>query len=200
MRAYIFQILDGVKFLHSRNMTHGNLNSQNLLLDVYGVIKLSDYGNLNQLLETYAIKIISDYDERLYSEQIRNEGTNSWEMLDLQALKQNDILGIGCTVYEMVTGEVINSSNKNFNRFLEEIRDADQTKYPSGDYWKVSFELINFLQFIFDPDPTFRPTVYELFDAPFIMMSASELEAGSESGGSESIKKFKHNFENLERN
>jgi hypothetical protein len=40
-------------------MTHGNLNIQNLLLDVYGIIKLSDYGNLNQLLETYAIKIIS---------------------------------------------------------------------------------------------------------------------------------------------
>jgi serine/threonine protein kinase len=59
LRAYIFQILDGIKFLHSNNMAHGNLNSQNLLLDVYGVIKLSDYGNLNQLLETYAIKIIS---------------------------------------------------------------------------------------------------------------------------------------------
>lgn len=58
LRAYIFQILDGVKFLHSKNLTHGNLNSQNLLIDVYGVIKLTDYGNLNQLLETYAIKII----------------------------------------------------------------------------------------------------------------------------------------------
>jgi hypothetical protein len=94
-------------------------------------------------------------------------------MLDLQTLKQNDILGIGCTIYEMVTGEVINSSNKNFKRFLEEIRGADQTKYPLGDCWKVSFELINLLQFIFDPDPSFRPTVFELFDAPFFMMSAS---------------------------
>ena len=40
-------------------------------------------------------------------------------------MKQNDILGIGCTVYEMVTGEIINSSNLNFKLFLEEIRSAD---------------------------------------------------------------------------
>ena len=58
LRAYIFQILNGIKFLHSINMTHGNLNSQNLFIDIYGAIKLSDYGNLNQLLEIFAVKII----------------------------------------------------------------------------------------------------------------------------------------------
>jgi mitogen-activated protein kinase kinase kinase len=125
LRAYIFQICDGIKFLHSSDMTHGNLNSQNLLLDVYGVIKLSDYGNMNQLLETYAIKIVSAELESLYSEQIRNTGTESCDLLDLLTMKQNDILGIGCTVYEMVTGEVINSSNQNFKQFLIEIRGED---------------------------------------------------------------------------
>jgi len=47
-------------------MSHGNLNCQNLLIDVYGTIKLSDYGNLNQLLESYAVKIISDEEEEKY--------------------------------------------------------------------------------------------------------------------------------------
>ncbi len=79
----IFQICDGIKFLHSRDMTHGNLNSQNILLDVYGVIKLTDYCNMNQLLETYAIKIVSAELESLYSEQIRNNGTESFDLLDL---------------------------------------------------------------------------------------------------------------------
>lgn len=42
---------------------------------------------MNQLLETYAIKIISDYEEeRCYSEQIRNDGTYSWQMLDIKTL------------------------------------------------------------------------------------------------------------------
>jgi serine/threonine protein kinase len=66
LRAYIFQILDGIKYLHGRDMTHGNLNSQNIFIDIYGAIKLSDYGNLNQLLETFAVKIVSE--ECLYSE------------------------------------------------------------------------------------------------------------------------------------
>ena len=68
LRAYIVQICDGIKFLHSRHMTHGNLNSQNLILDVYGNIKLSDYGNMNQILETYAVMLVSAVDELLYSE------------------------------------------------------------------------------------------------------------------------------------
>jgi len=51
-------------------------------------------------------------------------------MLDLNTLQQNDILGIGCTIYEMVTGEIINESNQNFKNFLEVIRGEDQTIYP----------------------------------------------------------------------
>jgi len=72
-----------------------------------------------------------------------------------------------------VTGEIISQSNQNFKRFLEEIRGEDQTKYPQGERWKVSFELINFLQFIFDPEPNYRPTVYELYDAPFFVVDTS---------------------------
>jgi serine/threonine protein kinase len=58
--TYVLQILEGIKTLHSKNMTHGNLNCQNLILDVFGVIKLSDYGNLNQLLETHAHKVSTE--------------------------------------------------------------------------------------------------------------------------------------------
>jgi hypothetical protein len=88
-------------------------------------------------------------------------------------MKQNDILGIGCTVYEMVTGEFINSSNQNFKRFLIEIRGEEQTLHPIGECWKVSFEMINFLQFIFDPDAKYRPTVFELYEVPFFKLSDS---------------------------
>ena len=56
-------------------------------------------------------------------------------------MKQNDILGIGCTVYEIVTGEVINNSNQNFKLFLLEIRSEDQTLIPTGKCWDVSFEI-----------------------------------------------------------
>jgi len=83
-------------------------------------------------------------------------------------MKQNDILGVGCTVYEMVTGEIITSCNQNFLLFLKEIRGADQTQHPSGACWDFSFELINLLQFIFDDtNEIYRPTAIELFNAPF---------------------------------
>jgi len=66
-------------------------------------------------------------------------------MLDVKTLQQNDILGIGCIIYEIVTGEVINKNNQNFLRFLQSIQSEDQTIYPEGKCWNVSFELINFL-------------------------------------------------------
>lgn len=88
-------------------------------------------------------------------------------------MTQNDILGIGCIVYEMVTGEAINSSNQNFKLFLNEIRGVDQTVHPWGECWKVSFEMINFLQFIFDPDEKYRPTVFELYECPFFKSTDS---------------------------
>jgi hypothetical protein len=37
-------------------MVHGNLNCKNVNLDKYGNVELSNYGNLNQLFETYAIR------------------------------------------------------------------------------------------------------------------------------------------------
>ena len=88
-------------------------------------------------------------------------------------MKQNDILGIGCTVYEIVTGEVINNSNQNFKLFLLEIRSEDQTLCPSGKCWDVSFEMINFLQFIFDADEKYRATVVELYESPFFKLTDS---------------------------
>ena len=76
-------------------------------------------------------------------------------------------------MYEMVTGEVINSANQNFKQFLIEIRNEDQTLLPTGKCWDVSFEMINFLQFIFDANEKYRPTVTELFESPFFKSTDS---------------------------
>ena len=102
------QIIMGLKHLHTHNMTHGSLNCKNIIVDEYGNIKLSNYGELNHLFETYAIK----NQEVNISLKMQNE--NSSDLLELKRMKQNDILGIGCTIYEFVTGEIINSSNTNF--------------------------------------------------------------------------------------
>ena len=89
----------GLEHLHKRNVTHGDLNCKNVIVDEYGNVQLSNYGNLNQLFETCAIK--NDQDNLSQQMLVSTD--------ELMAMKQNDILGIGFTVYEFMTGEIVNS-------------------------------------------------------------------------------------------
>ena len=56
MRFFVIQIIEGLEHLQKRSMTHGNLNCKNVIIDEYGSVALSNYGNLNQLFETCAIR------------------------------------------------------------------------------------------------------------------------------------------------
>ncbi|XP_020606596.1 mitogen-activated protein kinase kinase kinase 2-like [Orbicella faveolata] len=49
------QMLEGVTFLHFRNIIHGDIKGSNVLLDGKGNVKLADFG----LSETIQVKIVS---------------------------------------------------------------------------------------------------------------------------------------------
>jgi hypothetical protein len=80
-------------------MTHGNLNCKNIIVNEADNLELSNYGNLNQLCMAHAVWN-DDGNLSLYFLE---------KMDSLTTEKGNDILGIGFTVYEIVTGEIVSS-------------------------------------------------------------------------------------------
>ena len=58
IKKYIRQILNGLEYLHSKNMIHLNLNPNNVLVDSSGKIKISDYIEFNIITKFNSERII----------------------------------------------------------------------------------------------------------------------------------------------
>ena len=94
-----YQIALSIKYLHSRNITHCDIKSSNILLENDFDIKLSDFG-LSQFLN------ILDF-----SVNKRGKfGTTHWMapeiMLNQKYQKKSDVFSYGMILYELISGKI----------------------------------------------------------------------------------------------
>ena len=61
IRSFMFQLVSGVAYIHSRKIIHRDLKPQNLLLNKKGVLKIADFG----LARSFSIPI------RPYTKEVR---------------------------------------------------------------------------------------------------------------------------------
>lgn len=96
IQSYLFQILRGVEFCHSRRILHLDLKPQNLLIDQVGNIKIADFG----LTQMFNIPL---------SEKRKNVCTRWYRAPELLLGQKNyslgvDIWSVGCTLAEIAKG------------------------------------------------------------------------------------------------
>merc|ERR1719436_1394445 len=88
------QILSGLEYLHGQDVLHRDLKCSNLLLDVSGRVKISDFGCSRQISQDDHAKTLT--------------GSPWWlppELLNGAAYGEAaDIWSFGCTVVELLTG------------------------------------------------------------------------------------------------
>ncbi|PXF49394.1 Cyclin-dependent kinase 1 [Gracilariopsis chorda] len=94
IKSYLYQLINGIAFCHSRRVLHRDLKPQNLLIDRHGMLKLADFG----LARAFGIPV------RHYTHEVVTLWYRAPEIL-LGARKYStpvDIWSIGCIFAEMV--------------------------------------------------------------------------------------------------
>ncbi|KAK3155396.1 hypothetical protein QOZ80_2BG0202770 [Eleusine coracana subsp. coracana] len=94
--AYTRQILNGLHYLHQRNVLHRDIKCANILVDASGLVKLADFGLAKEM--------------SILSQAKSSKGTVYWMAPEVAKAKPHgppaDIWSLGCTVLEMLTGNV----------------------------------------------------------------------------------------------
>ena len=137
------QILDGVAFIHSKNICHGDIKPQNILIGK-DVAKITDFGT-SKLIEDLFIKTV--------------DGGGTWAYLAPEVAGSNkrylnsDIYALGVLLYKMLTGrtphetanQIINNMpypkpreiNNNISEQLEKVVLKALERNPEYRYQKV---------------------------------------------------------------
>jgi serine/threonine-protein kinase len=110
--GYLKQILRGLNYAHSRQIIHGDIKPENLLLDARNQVKLSDFG-----IAKIAGSATADSGGRIL-------GTAAYaspeQILGQDMDARSDLYSLGITFYEMATGRVPFESEKDSSFQMEE--------------------------------------------------------------------------------
>lgn len=166
IRYLTAQVLRGLSYLHSRGILHRDLKADNLLLEIDGSCKISDFG-------------ISKRSQNIYANdaEMSMQGTIFWmapEVIDnvVHNKKQGysakiDIWSLGCVVLEMFAGRRPWSNVEAIGAIYKLGKTKLAPPIPEDTLPFVSQEGKDFIEKCFIIDPELRPTAEELLNHPF---------------------------------
>ena len=143
--CYIKQILDGLDYLHDRDVIHRDIKCGNILVTKDGSVKLADFGIAMKLGDPSAPAVGSPY--WMAPEVIEMKGSSS----------ACDIWALGCTIIELLTGQ---PPYFEFNQVQAMFCMVENEKPPYPQ--NMSNDMKSFLDQCFKRDPKDRSTAKKL--------------------------------------
>ncbi|XP_036121402.1 cyclin-dependent kinase 1 isoform X6 [Molossus molossus] len=124
VKSYLYQILQGIVFCHSRRVLHRDLKPQNLLIDDKGTIKLADFG----LARAFGIPI------RVYTHEVVTLWYRSPEVLLGSARYSTpvDIWSIGTIFAELATKKPLFHGDSEIDQLFRIFRALGT---PNNEVW-----------------------------------------------------------------
>ncbi|GAU31237.1 hypothetical protein TSUD_149230 [Trifolium subterraneum] len=158
--AYTRQILHGLKYLHDQNVVHRDIKCANILVHASGSVKLADFG-LAKATKLNDVKSC--------------KGTAFWMAPEVVKGKNKgyglpaDVWSLGCTVLEMLTGE-IPYSNLECMQAIFRIGRSEPPPIPNT----LSRDAKDFILQCLQVNPDDRPTAAQLLNHPFLQRPLSQ--------------------------
>ncbi|OTA98929.1 hypothetical protein M426DRAFT_68820 [Hypoxylon sp. CI-4A] len=163
VRSFVRQILNGLSYLHNRDIIHRDIKGANILVDNKGTIKISDFG-ISKKLE--ASNILSGANNNKHRPSL--QGSVFW--MAPEVVKQTsytrkaDIWSLGCLVVEMMTGTHPFPDCSQLQAIFKIGGGKAAPTIPEN----ASPEAIMFLTQTFEIDHNLRPSADELMLSPFL--------------------------------
>eukprot|EP01062_Namystynia_karyoxenos_P028043 TRINITY_DN21330_c0_g4_i1.p1 TRINITY_DN21330_c0_g4~~TRINITY_DN21330_c0_g4_i1.p1 ORF type:complete len:1374 (+),score=343.14 TRINITY_DN21330_c0_g4_i1:78-4124(+) len=168
---YTKQILDGLVYLHKRNVIHRDIKAANVLLSVQGDCKLSDFG-ASAMSSLQEDRGTSPTHTKLRRQSMQGTPSHMAPEVITQQVYDSavDIWSLGCTAMEMLTGSLpfsyLELTSIELLRYIAGVGDAgDQPVELPPD--ELPVQCLEFLQRCLLRDPTERPTAEELCRDPW---------------------------------
>ncbi|KAK4424371.1 Mitogen-activated protein kinase kinase kinase [Sesamum alatum] len=161
--VYTRQILSGLNYLHCRNVVHRDIKCANILVDVSGSVKLADFG-LAKATKLNDIKSCKGTPYWMAPEVVnrRNHGYGH----------SADIWSLGCTVLEMLTGQIPYSHLEGMQALFR-IGRGELPPIPNTLSRDAKDFILNCLQV----NPDNRPTAAQLLEHPFVKKPHSTFQS-----------------------
>ncbi len=158
-------ILNGVKAIHEKEITHRDLKMENIMLNKEFVIKIADFGFSRSIFN-------SQGEKNLFTPL----GTLSYAAPEILAKKQYDgekidIFSLGAMLFNIVTCKIgfkIAIDKDNLYKLIKKKRYNEYWKFISTQIPQVSFNFKDLYLKMVSFDPKERPTIKEIFEHPWM--------------------------------
>ncbi|KAF8153737.1 kinase-like domain-containing protein, partial [Crassisporium funariophilum] len=170
-RSFTTQILNGLAYLHSKAIIHRNLRADNILVDMNGRCKISQFGTSARMEDVHETEL----------KGIR--GIVYWmapEIVNTQNKGYNlkvDIWGVGCVALEMWTG-MRPWMDEEMVAVMIKVRLTSKHPPPVHEDVVLSEEADDFRMKCFAIAPEERPSAKELQKHPYLLLPSGWLFTG----------------------
>lgn len=166
VRSLTRQTLAGLAYLHNEGVLHRDLKADNILLDVDGTCKISDFGISKKTDNIYGNDVTNSMQGSVFwmaPEVVRAEGQGAKARSEGQGYSAKvDIWSLGCVVLEMFAGRRPWSKEEPIGAIFKLGSLNQAPPIPDDVSDSVSPEAVAFMSECFEIDPGERPTAETL--------------------------------------